>query len=130
MVNRKAILESIYSEIDAIYADLPETNCQRKCQSYCRVIKMNGVELLRIVERVGHDPDFLDANRCPMLTDAGDCGIYDIRPLICRLFGSVRALQCPHGCTPDGLVSDAQVLQIFSRLETLTQRIKGARHVR
>ncbi len=32
---------------------------------------------------------------CVFLTDAGRCAIYDERPMICRLYGTVPELKCP-----------------------------------
>lgn len=31
----------------------------------------------------------------------GLCSIYSVRPYICRIWGVVKALQCPHGCIPE-----------------------------
>jgi len=40
----------------------------------------------------------------------GGCGIYDIRPKICQLFGAVDhpMMQCPHGCGPKRLMTERQ----------------------
>jgi uncharacterized protein len=52
--------------------------------------------------------------RCPFLTDGG-CGIYDDRPVICRLFGAVDAplMTCPHGCGPRSKITDRQARQMI-----------------
>jgi Fe-S-cluster containining protein len=48
------------------------------------------------------------------VTETG-CGIYDERPLICRLYGTTEAsgLQCPHGRAPAKKLSIAETNQIW-----------------
>jgi Fe-S-cluster containining protein len=53
---------------------------------------------------------------CPYVTDAG-CGIYEDRPLICRIFGASEepALQCPHGRKPEKPLTSTQTRTLFDR---------------
>lgn len=37
-----------------------------------------------------------------MLTDEGRCSVYDVRPMVCRLWGLVPSMRCPYGCKPEG----------------------------
>lgn len=37
-----------------------------------------------------------------MLTADRRCGVYEVRPLICRLWGIIESLPCPYGCVPEG----------------------------
>jgi hypothetical protein len=37
---------------------------------------------------------------CPALTDAGQCSIYEKRPMICRIYYADKDRPCPHGCRP------------------------------
>lgn len=41
-----------------------------------------------------------DPLTCAWLTAGGQCSTYETRPLVCRLFGAVRGMRCPHGCRP------------------------------
>ena len=51
----------------------------------------------------------LETFTCPFVT-AGGCGIYEVRPMICRLFGAVDApmMECPHGCGPARKLTEQQ----------------------
>lgn len=51
----------------------------------------------------------LDTFKCPFVS-AGGCGIYEDRPMVCRLFGAVESdlMTCPHGCGPKRKLSEAQ----------------------
>lgn len=33
--------------------------------------------------------------KCSYLTEKG-CGIYEVRPAICRMFGAIKQMSCPH----------------------------------
>lgn len=37
--------------------------------------------------------------RCPFVAPEGGCSIYDVRPMVCRLYGAVQPgrMDCPHG---------------------------------
>lgn len=37
---------------------------------------------------------------CPALQD-GQCSVYDVRPMICRVWGASEDLVCPYGCRPE-----------------------------
>lgn len=42
-----------------------------------------------------------DELRCPYLADRR-CSIYQVRPMLCRLWGAVENMPCPFGCQPKG----------------------------
>ena len=89
-------------ELDALYATLPEMHCQGFCSDACGPIGMSARERARIIERA-RKPITCGAHAtCSMLTEDRRCGVYDIRPMICRLWGLVRSLRCPYGCRPEG----------------------------
>lgn len=44
---------------------------------------------------MGGPPDFT----CPVLSD-GLCSAHPARPMLCRLWGVVEGMECPHGCLP------------------------------
>lgn len=85
-----------------LYAELPTVRCQQQCQEYCRNITMSGVEFDLIREELGYTPHSDPANPepCPLLDSCGDCFVYRLRPMICRLWGITETMQCPWGCEP------------------------------
>lgn len=95
------------AQLDALYAELPGIDCQRKCESSCGPILMSYVEWQRIIKKLGYapvapKPNPLDPRtlNCPML-QGGLCSVYSIRPIICRLWGIVETMPCPWGCKPE-----------------------------
>jgi Fe-S-cluster containining protein len=55
----------------------------------------------------------LDTLRCPALGDDGRCRVYDARPIVCRLYGSVDELRCEHGCRPERLLSTSEARDVL-----------------
>ncbi|WBB94102.1 hypothetical protein [Verrucosispora sp. WMMC514] len=88
------------AEMDQLYAELPEIDCKGLCHESCNAIVMTPLERGRIRER-GVDISPLDMP-CPALTPLRRCSVRDIRPMICRLWGLVESMACPHGCVPEG----------------------------
>ena len=90
---------------------------------------MSDEERLRIAEQGVIIPPAIEALQaviagertidCPALVD-GRCSVYEHRPLICRLWGAVESLPCPHGCevTP-GLLMDTGAHMLIARSVTL-----------
>lgn len=100
-------------KLAAIYAALPTIQCKQLCQSYCGPIGMTPVEC-QSIRTSGHPLPSISplthhgALTCSALSPRGKCRIYNQRPLICRLFGLVKALRCPHGCQPSRWLTDTE----------------------
>lgn len=51
---------------------------------------------------------------CPYVTPAS-CGIYEHRPIVCRLFGTVANMPCPHGRRPMAMLHPLREREIMER---------------
>lgn len=61
---------------------------------------MGKVEWERIREHLGFSPKGNPETWvCPLL-DGDTCTIHPLRPLMCRLWGMTKTMECPHGCQP------------------------------
>ncbi len=117
-------------ELEALYAQLPDLQCRGLCEHSCAGhVDASHLERARILQRgVDLDAPTPDGS-CPALTrnlaGAGRCAVHPVRPTVCRLWGAVEAMPCPHGCRPaGGPANDAQALRWL--LDAL--RIGGHRH--
>lgn len=137
--------EVIVREARRVESSLPRMNCKGLCQECCGPIGMTQFEWRRIVERLGREPVEtkempLRASsgqtvardavitlppgpnlECPMLKD-GRCSVYDIRPMICRLWGMTRTMQCPHGCTPERWISDREGFELMDKMQKISEK--------
>ncbi|MBB5140493.1 Fe-S-cluster containining protein [Thermocatellispora tengchongensis] len=102
--------------LEELYAQVPQPGCKGLCQDACGPIGMNPREHQRIRERGVKIPHYQDGlaelvetgnYTCPALKD-GQCSVYDIRPMLCRLWGATETMPCTYGCLPEeGLLPDA-----------------------
>lgn len=97
-------------QLEALYAQLPTIDCQGHCWESCGPIIMSTAERQRIADTgvdIPHAAQLLatGAATCPALTMLHQCSVYDIRPLICRIWGATRELWCTWGCRPSRLLS-------------------------
>ena len=58
-------------------------------------------------------------NFCTLLDVHGACSVYAYRPLICRLWGTVKRMQCPHGCEPERWLSDEEAHEMIQEVERI-----------
>jgi hypothetical protein len=102
MADRAARMQAIYDQVPAM------ADCKGNCWISCGPVSMTPWETRRLAQ-AGHciTPD-AQARRsitdfwCEALGPDGRCQAYSIRPLICRLWGTVDWLPCPWGCRPVG----------------------------
>jgi uncharacterized protein len=115
-------------ELQAIWDKVPEMeDCQGKCQSSCGPIPVYTPERKLIEGRTGRE------TTCSMLTAAGVCSVYGIRPLICRIWGTVEDhpdARCPHGCKPKRWLTNEEAMALFAEVEALTGDGDGAKALR
>jgi Fe-S-cluster containining protein len=110
-------------KIDKLYSEIPELKCKGLCYDACGVIPLAPSENRRIEERTGENPSVKQVMlvqtgcyTCPQLKD-NKCSIYDIRPMICRLYGVVKKMQCRHGCRPKKFLPERKSRKLLLKLE-------------
>ncbi len=93
--------------IRTLYELVPNFKCQKEgCFECCGPIPMMEVEygLIKRAMRRMSKKHLMDRRRelkegdltCPLLDVSGKCMAYDVRPLICRLFGNTKVMKCPY----------------------------------
>ena len=80
------------------YPVLPIMQCDPGCTECCKFAPCTKDEFYNIQEYVkknGIKP-IRQEGQCPLYID-GKCSVYEVRPLICRLYGHHEAMTCPRG---------------------------------
>lgn len=102
---------AIDADMQQVYDMLPPMECKGLCQESCGPLEMSARERQRLAEngikleeRHAAVKRLMEGGEytCPALTPEGQCGVYEIRPLICRLWGMVEGMPCEFGCIPEG----------------------------
>lgn len=126
-MNREAELRELYERV-------PKIKCKGFCHTSCCFIDCSTHERVRMERatgrrletldaaapggagsKLGHDKRPLARYRCSMLTDDGRCSVYDLRPMICRLFGAgPDMLRCEWYCRPERVLSHEEALWLLS----------------
>jgi uncharacterized protein len=120
--------------IRRLYATIPEhaLQCRGLCHDSCGAIAYSEAEARHIAYKYGSPPMANGFERgeftrpgdimCDKLTPTKRCGIYEDRPMICRVYGLLRALECPHGCVPSEWMSDDDVVNLLTGLDAIEGR--------
>ena len=103
-------------DLDARYAALPALACQGRCQAACGPITATPPERDRILRRHHRVLRNQPGRPCRLLTPEGTCAVYPDRPLICRLYGVVPSMRCPHGCAPTRWLTEAEASAVMQEL--------------
>lgn len=114
-------------KLEKIYKQLPKINCKQKCEASCGIIPVGKLEVNRVTQLLGYNPfptpqeiisDLQNKKSCEFncsLLKEGKCSIYRLRPLICRLFGLTKKMQCPHGCVPETWLDDKIAKELLKK---------------
>lgn len=113
--------------LQEIYSKIPRLNCIRKCSESCGPIPLSPAEADELVPKTAPEHLVTNAfpiimfneatNSCPHLSTEGSCAVYENRPLICRLYGVVKAMRCPYGCKPLAWLRDEKARQLLDASE-------------
>ncbi len=98
-------LHAIYQYLDIFRPYLaPYMSCSKGCSHCCHIdVQLSPLEAAYIQMRTGvvmSQPRSITTGHttpCPFLSEAGACGIYEARPLACRIF---HAMGDPENCRP------------------------------
>lgn len=86
---------------------IPKMECKPGCHDCCGPIHFSKWEWEQI-----KDKRTATEINCPYIGKSG-CDIYEDRPILCRLFGTVKKMECPHGCKPQKMLNLKQELSIM-----------------
>lgn len=108
------------ARLERLYASLPSIACKGLCSDCCGPIYVNSFEW----ERMGR-PQWNKASlKCPVLVEKR-CSVYEVRPLICRLWGLVDEMPCPWGCKADRKMSEAEITAAWEEWRQISGTTKG-----
>ncbi len=99
----------------ALYASIPSFKCKEGCTDCCGPIPFSQWERKRIKIEPGKS-----GKPCPYLGEGG-CLIYEQRPFICRLFGTVPEMPCPHGCKPEKMLSSLEGKKLLHKYKKMVE---------
>jgi uncharacterized protein len=125
-------------ELKRLYSRIPTFKCVEGCSDCCGPVPatrqerknapalMEAETALQIMdvlaaggastEELALAPEFTPALciTCPyVIENGGGCAIYDNRPFLCRLFGTIPAMPCPHGAGPEKMLSKAEERELM-----------------
>lgn len=125
-------MKNKYAKLEELYKRIPKLECKGLCHQTCAFIAASKVERKRVKERLHKDifisidsvyknPEkfrLQDIRYCKALKDKR-CSIYNIRPLICRLYGAAEGLKCEFGCKPERIMTDKEAADLINEVDAL-----------
>jgi Fe-S-cluster containining protein len=108
--------------LEALYAELPAMQCQGLCSDSCFSLVQTPLERDYVANRTGVQLQLVQTppTACKALGMLGTCTVYEVRPLICRLWGMTAGMRCQYGCQPEGgFLSAQQVYEYLARAAEL-----------
>lgn len=113
-----------YKTLEDVWAAIPRIECRKRCAGSCTVIPLHRVELVKLRTQApkAEARTYVVAPEVRVLTTTADghcpllrfkeCTVYEVRPLICRLYGVAEGMSCVHGCKPERMLlrEEAHVL--------------------
>ena len=110
---------------------IPAVNCRPGCTECCTChAAMSEMEAQRIQPQYVAQPDYIYRDVgifefCMFMKEGAGCGIYEERPIRCRLFGTAgdekSIYSCSFGCRPDKPLNEKEIQQILDDYEQLTR---------
>lgn len=111
--------------LQEIYAAIPKIECKKLCAAYCGPVPFTPEERKRMIRVFGSMPKLSDGLSCGALCSiSGTCNAYEARPFICRLWGVVPRLECPHGCKPERYLSTSEERKLMQAYNSLRPEIQ------
>lgn len=105
------------ARLQAIYDRIPKLECRGLCYDSCGPIEASVRERQRIERAGGRTLCTVDGSCCSMLGPDNRCTVYDVRPLICRLYGVAKGLECPYGCKPERYLTRVEASEMLAEAE-------------
>ena len=115
------------ASLRSLYDQVPKFTCKDGCTACCGAVPFSRAEKKLLVDsgqwEVARHKALTTDRRptgsplCPFASSEKGCEIYELRPLLCRLFGAVSdpILKCPHNCGPATMLDSETARKIFKK---------------
>lgn len=103
----------IDQRLQELYDQIPALDCQGFCADSCGPIDLSVRECARMEQASGHKLGCVGIS-CNMLTEDRKCSVYELRPMICRIWGVSESLPCHYGCKPERYLSDYECAMLIA----------------
>lgn len=107
------------TDIQRLYLRIPKSRCADGCFECCT----NIVQFAREeAERAG---EYKYDGVCGFLDGDGRCGVYESRPLVCRIYGASEIMRCD-GCEPEGWLSEAEtraIVKEYAKIKDMQDKL-------
>ena len=97
---------------EELYAQIPNMNCPSGCSDCCCLVRFSRYEVgqistAKIIRAVYTRFRQATTQKCPHVTKDSHCNIYQVRPFVCRLFGTAdhERLRCPKGVRAEKMLT-------------------------
>lgn len=119
-MSKRAKLQSLFAQLDKLYAELPAIVCKGLCSVACSSIPLTLIEAKRLQTTQHLKPRTTPDYVCIYLQN-NRCTAYAARPLICRAWGVLPNLSCMHGCVPERWLKATEFVALAQQVEQLQQ---------
>ena len=127
---RRRLRKQLHEEL---YAQIPNMTCLSGCADCCgccgilrfsryEVAQISTAKIIRAIFRRFRQ---VTSQKCPHLTADNRCGIYEVRPFVCRLFATTERLPCPKGIGPDKLLSAEEAEKLINQFLRIIDLWRG-----
>ena len=117
--NRNRLRKKLHEEL---YGQIPQMACESACSDCCCLVRFSRYEVaqidtVRIICAVFKRFRQATTQKCPYVTQENRCSIYQVRPFVCRLFGTAdhERLRCPKGLRPEKMLSAEEAERLINR---------------
>ncbi|MDI6760875.1 MAG: hypothetical protein QMD05_08605 [Candidatus Brocadiaceae bacterium] len=101
-----------------LYSLVPDFECIAGCTACCGPVPFTKQEWDKV-----KDKRRVTSLTCPYATLG--CEIYDNRPFLCRLYGTVEKMLCPFGRRPKMLLTEDQKTILMNQYCALLDTVEG-----
>lgn len=94
--------------LEDLYMQIPDVTCVAGCTECCGPVPWCREEhelISAYLATKGEGLRQATSIHCPYIGPGG-CDIYPVRPLMCRMYGTVPGMACPKGRRPETMLTD------------------------
>ena len=108
------------TDIQKLYLRIPKSDCKDGCFECCTNIVQFAKEE---AERAG---EYEYDGVCSFLSDNKKCGVYENRPLVCRIYGASETMRC-EDCVPERYLTGEEtrdIIREYAKIKNIQEGLK------